>query len=453
MSAHSNIGPSSAERWIACPASVALSEQCPKGKTSIYAAEGTVAHGIAEPLLRGDIDEAELWTRLGETVECDGYEIEITEEMIEGAIFYKQIVDEDEAELVGDYRPSEIHREIEVRVYLRSVSDDLWGTADCLLYRKGHRLIVYDYKFGKGKAVTVEGNPQAALYALGALEKLGCPFDEVRLVIVQPRAPHTDGRVRSWIAPATWLKQFRADAHAAVIETKNPKAKLSAGAWCFWCPAQSICPEIHKETMRQTKADFSAVAPSETEIKAGVMPQLPAVPYLTIEELARALDWEDAIKAWFGAIRQRGQEILETGGEVPGYKLVEGRANRKWADETGAQIVDYFTAQGMVKFPLMTTPEPLSVAKMEKVVGKGKIPPEFIVKPAGALKIAPDSDPRPMSATSAQQDFDPLKVDLSNILPVADLEAAKGGVSRGIRAYIMEDPLALPEPARKAIWP
>ena len=44
---HSLLGPSSAKRWMSCPPSVRLTEKMPD-TTSPWAAEGTLAHDVAE---------------------------------------------------------------------------------------------------------------------------------------------------------------------------------------------------------------------------------------------------------------------------------------------------------------------------------------------------------------------------------------------------------------------
>ena len=56
-SKHAKLPPSSAERWINCPGSVALAEQLPPPGSSPYADEGTLAHAVAELKLRKIIGE------------------------------------------------------------------------------------------------------------------------------------------------------------------------------------------------------------------------------------------------------------------------------------------------------------------------------------------------------------------------------------------------------------
>lgn len=54
---HARCSASAAYRWINCPGSVALSDQCPDPGSSSYADEGTVAHSLAELKLRHVLHE------------------------------------------------------------------------------------------------------------------------------------------------------------------------------------------------------------------------------------------------------------------------------------------------------------------------------------------------------------------------------------------------------------
>src|SRR5882672_9580016 len=105
MNGHSNLGPSSAERWFNCPKSVSLSAALPPQKASQYAAEGTVAHTLAEQYVTGKIDYLDLTDKVGAAVKQDGYEIEITDEMVDGAVEYANIIAVDRAKLEAIRKP------------------------------------------------------------------------------------------------------------------------------------------------------------------------------------------------------------------------------------------------------------------------------------------------------------------------------------------------------------
>lgn len=415
MNGHSSIGPSSAERWVSCPGSVALSAKCVKPKTNRAAAEGTVAHGLAEELVSGKIDDLALMTRKGQVVETDGHEITVDDEMIEAVILYRDVIASDLAAMKKEGRPALICKLTEERVHVRSISEELWGTADFILYQKGNKIKVYDFKYGYG-VVEAKENKQMACYLQGAMETFaGDVFDELEQIIVQPRAPHADGVVRRWIVPQEWLATFLEEARAAVEETARPDAKLKSGDHCKWCPAQSGgCPEIFREAQMQTQADFTVYAPTETEIKAGNLGGLPDIRLMSFEKLALALGWQDAIESFFSSVKDRVREVLESGQSVPGWKLVEGRSNRKYIDEK--KVIERYEPEIGER---LWEKKLLSPAKLEAVVGKKKID-DLVYKPEARKAIARDTDPRPVAALSAQVDFDPMCVGAVPVPPVAD---------------------------------
>jgi Protein of unknown function (DUF2800) len=390
--AHSILGPSSAERWFACPGSINLIGRLPESAfvTSEYAAEGTVAHQLAEQYVSGKLDVLELNDKIGETVMQDNHEIEITEEMIDGVQEYYDVIHKDMSTLT---KPIWIIAKAEVQVHVKSIDSELWGTADFLLYQKGHKLVVYDFKYGKGMVVDPKENPQMAIYAVAAMEtEAGRAFDEVELVIVQPRTRHIDGTVRRWKAGISWFNDFQRRLESYVLATRDPKAPFKTGSWCRFCPAQAVCPAIYGKVQEEAKADFAVVPRADA---------LPEPGTLSIEKLAAALSWEDTINSWYEALKLRALEILNTGGQVPGFKLVEGRSNRKWVDESLTEAkLGPVLGEGLFERKM------ISPAVAEKKVGKGKLETMGLTfKPEGKKAIAPNSDPRPEVITSAKSDF------------------------------------------------
>ncbi len=431
MSSHSTIGPSSAERWINCPASVQLSAQCPRSPSNVYAAEGTVAHGLAEELVTDKVDDLELMARIGKVVVCDGFDIEITDEMVEGVMLYRDTIQDDMERMMKDPRPrAEFHRYAETKVHIKSVDPELWGTADYIQFIKGFSLKVYDFKYGRGVVEAVE-NYQMGMYGLGAMETIaGEAFDEVELVIIQPRAGHVDGLVRRWKAPKEWLAKFKETARAAVKETKDPAARLNPGDHCKWCPAKASCPALYKAAQDAAGADFSVVAETPAQTKG-----LPEVRLMSVEALAKAYSWREAVESWFGAVADAIQEKLACGIVVPGYKLVDGRSNRKWVDEE-AVVAEW---EKLLPEGALFEHKLLSPAKLEKLpgVGKGKID-HLTFKPEAKKAIARDTDPRPVAGNKAQDAFAVVVPEMTSrekmltTVPVEDdLEAELMGAGAG----------------------
>lgn len=399
MSAHSNIGPSGAKRWMNCPGSVTLEKSAPRIPTSKYAAEGTVAHGLAEEYTLGKATYEQLRERIGSIVKCEGHEIEVTDEMVDAAVAYGDAIKADADALRATKGSAAVEILIEKRVCASSVDPDLWGTADCIIYKKGKKLIIRDFKYGKGVSVNVEGNEQASIYAIAVMDTIECwAFDEVELIIDQPRA----GGESRWTTTPAALKELRDELVDKVAQTKDPLAPVMAGDWCRWCRARPVCPAASKAVQAAAQADFDVVPP----VPAGkneaerMMARLPEVRLLPVAQLVKALQWEDAASSFFEAVRAVLNERLTAGEDIPGVKLVEGRSLRQWRseDEVKAEFQPLFGDKVYAPRKL------LSPAQLEKVVGKGKVD-HLTVKPAGKLTVALFDDRRPAVASAAKTDF------------------------------------------------
>lgn len=441
MSGHSTLGPSKAHQWMNCPGSIALCAKAPKQAPNYAAEEGTVAHSLAEKFVTGALDAQGLQDLIGSTVMSNGLEIEIIEEMFDGAVEYKDLIYADHAELVklgSDHIAVRGHAE--VKVHAKSVDERVWGTSDYILFKKGAKLIVYDYKFGQGVIVDPEENEQAALYLLGAMETLaGYVFNELEVVIHQPRGRHEDGPVRRWTVPQGWLKKFHETAKAAAAETLVPGAKVVAGDWCRWCTAKPFCPVVHNAAQESAMVSFSAVAPA----KVTAADKIAEVRLLPIEQLGKMLEWEGAIKALFEAVKDTVKERLSNGLPVPGWKLVDGKeGNRQWTDED-AVVAHFGAALGHDK---MYVKKVISPATLEKIIGKKNAEKQlapFVTRKPGEKAIARDTDPRPAVASSAQDAF-----------KIVGPASSQDGCSIGdddLMAQLGASP-AVPE-KRKPIWP
>jgi len=396
---HSSLGPSSAARWMNCPGSIGLIAACPPSPPSEHAAEGTVAHGLCEELCTGKSDHLKLMGRIGQEVKCDGFDIEITEEMVDAVIEYHDVIREDLKALGRLSGTAPTHSRFEVRLNAPGIDPGLWGTADALVFKRGAKLLVYDFKYGKGVAVEAEENEQLATYAVMAAETVaGWAFDEFEFVIVQPRARHADGSVRRWTASKEWLEVFQQDLRRAIEETRKPGAAVVAGDWCRFCPAKASCPAMLDAVQAQAQLDFSMVPVPQGK---GILTGLPAPGLMSIEKLSAALAWEDAINSWYEALRERAFGMLSNGEAVPGFKLVEGKSNRLWTSED-AVVARFEPLLGRDK--LFET-KLLSPAKLEKIVGKGKVD-DLTFKKEAKKTIAKDSDPRREAVSSAAQDFE-----------------------------------------------
>lgn len=371
--AHSILGASKAKQWIKCPGSIALAEAMPEyDTTTAYAAEGTVAHELAELALREHVDPL---MYVGKRI--DG--IRVTKEM---ALAVGMYVDKVNALAEG----FGVEPQLEVRFSLDRLNPPvpMFGTGDCVIMDAKHNhMHVLDYKHGRGVVVEAEKNPQLMYYALGAVLELEVKPDKITTWIVQPRAEHRDGTVRDYTFTWEELVEFRHMLLDAARRTQEPDAPLAVGDWCRFCPAKALCPAQKEYAVTVAQDMFEVDAP----------PELPAPDMLTEDELTTVLDHANMIEGWFRACRAFVQEKLENGEEHTGYKLVPKRAQRKWKDEAEAQEV--LRELGIEGHDLIVT-STISPAQAEKLLRREgvEVPPHLIVKESSGNTLAPDSDPR-----------------------------------------------------------
>ncbi|MDO4281327.1 MAG: DUF2800 domain-containing protein [Peptococcaceae bacterium] len=377
MAAHALLSASSAARWLHCPPSVRLTEKLPD-TASRYAAEGTLAHAMAEDMLRAFI-AGKRW-RLTKRFKNDPL---FYEGMAEDVRPYVDYV-EDAFAAAGKGAALDV----EARLDFSEVVPQGFGTGDAVITAPG-RLEIVDLKFGKGVVVDAEDNPQIMLYGLGALLAYDFIYDigEIRMTIVQPRLDH----VSSFAMSADALRRWSED-------VVRPRAKLAyagegeraAGDWCRWCKIKASC-RVRAQAML-------AVADKRTRAQ------------LTDTELSEILAQREAIKNWLTDVEGGVMDRLLRGESLAGWKLVEGRSNRKVCDADG--LAEALTARYSAD-EIYKPRELKTITALEKLHGKKAFAEDFaayIEKPPGKPTIAPESDKRPAIGTPETQfEFEDLQ--------------------------------------------
>ena len=359
-------------RWAECPGSVALSATVPPQESSAYAEEGTEAHELAAKWL----------TSNGKTPECDD------DEMLDNVRVYVDYV----FGLMG----SKCKLFVEHGFDLSDVYPGAYGTNDAAVYDGVNKILhVIDLKYGAGIYVSARNNPQLRYYALGALlelQKEGHEVETVVMTIVQPRCTTIEGAARSETIDAVDLMEFAADLVMYAKRTAEPNAPLKAGDHCRFCPAIIKCPEVQNVKQLVAKSEFAKTTPAE-----GSVPP---------DALAKALKAIPILEALVKRIDAYAYQEARAGRSVPGYKLVEKRANRKWINETEVSLF-----LGGLKVGDDDIFEPRKVrtpAQMEK-----KLPShysmleKFVTKESSGLVLVPIEDKRPAFKPDAKKEFAP----------------------------------------------
>lgn len=389
---HASLGASGAYRWMACPGSPRMEAGRP-GSSSTYAREGTAAHDLAERALAHKKDP-EFW--LGEVINVpykeDGEEkvdrIVVTEEMCEAVQVYVAHV---RALAVDDHR--ELHLEQRVSLERLGPPEPMYGTADAIIWDAEERhLFVDDYKHGKGVVVEVEGNPQPLYYALGAVLKIGKKPKKITMQIIQPRAFHPDGPIRSHTISYEELIEFKNELMDAADATTAEDAPLVVGDHCKFCKALAVCPAQRDHAVQTAQSEFMEFSPPDPE-------------ELTLEELALVLERQKQIEDWLSAVNAYAVNRLDRGLDVPGHKLVPKRARRYWVDED--KLLEWLERKRIPKYKYERR-KLKSPAQLEKLCKSEGIPfpDELVEKKSSGPKLAPADDPRPALTPSAVDDFE-----------------------------------------------
>jgi hypothetical protein len=410
-SQHARLGASNAHRWMNCTGAPRMAEGMPEIEEE-YMIEGRAAHAYAEQMLRGEplLDHVTVDTEDGKR------EFPVDDEMREGVALFVDTVRKARQELGGN---SEML--IEQRVNLSLIGlPEMFGTADVILHglvdAPARRVLqVYDLKYGRGVVVEVKNNVQLLYYVLGAvlmvanralmagalnverdedmLSEALSLFDEILITIVQPRAPHIDGPVRTAWVTREEIKDFAKLLILKAVAAGTSDAPLTPGSWCRFCPAQGTCPALKRQASLVAQMDFAAV-PMDTP---------PDPEHLSLAVVADVLQQVPILEAWIAAMYRRVTVELEAGRQVPGWKLVPKRAVRKWADE--AETMQWLEQSGI---PAKEAFEPWTLkspAGIEKIIGKNIIPDALITKESSGTNLVPDSDPRPAAAVGPAEEF------------------------------------------------
>ena len=361
--AHALLSASSAARWLACPPSAVAAEAYPQQDTD-YTREGTLAHEVAEYMARTDpAVHFDLDAYLGEHHGCD-------QEMIDCASAYRDYIQE-------QIKSVDIIVLLEQRVDFSPWVPDGFGTADCILIQ-GDTMDIIDYKYGKGVAVSAEDNPQMKLYGLGALNDYGFAYDikTIRLHIFQPRMNNISV---DEIAAADLLTWAEKTVKPVAAKAAKGKGNYNPGEHCRFCPHAGRCRSLTKICTEYVETHG---------IKAGIETLAPW-------EVAEVLRMEPLVSLWLKRVKDQALATLLNGGDVPGYKVVAGRSSRAWKDEL--QTAEALKAAGY-NTEEYTKTELLSVAAMEKAIGKKKVAELLdgqIETKTGAPTVAPETDKRP----------------------------------------------------------
>lgn len=383
MNGHALLSPSAAHRWMHCTRSARFEVNFPD-RNSPAAAEGTLAHAMGELKLRrsviGSLSSTAYNTELAALKSDPLYAPEMNRYTDDYVVYVEEVM--------MSY-PAKPYIAVEQNLDMTHWVPDGFGTGDCVIVGNGV-LDIIDFKYGqspKGK-VDAHDNPQIRLYALGSLARYGMifPVETVRMTIFQPRLDNISSETISRAALESWGE------HCKILAAKAyaGEGDFSPGDWCRFCKGKGACKAYADQQL----------ALSGIQIPAGAM---------TPEQIAQALEKGQNLAAWLSGVQEYALSFVLDGGHIPGWKAVEGRSIRKFADADKA--IDTLLAAGYEK-ALLYDLKPKTLSQLESLVGKkdfAAILGPQIIKPKGAPALVPASDKRePYVELDAKDVFKPI---------------------------------------------
>jgi hypothetical protein len=370
-----------------CTPSAKLEEEYGEKKSSVYAAEGTLAHELSELYLLKDalnvLTESDFEAKLEVIMANELF----SEEMLEVLPIYTDYCLEQlaQARAVNPLASLLVEQKIDLTAYV----PESFGTADCVIIND-KVMEVIDLKYGKGLPVHAEENKQLMLYGLGALLKYDTMYDieEVRVTIVQPRLDN----ISSWVISVSDLLDWAENELRPRAELAfNGEGELCAGAWCQFYAVKNRCRKLYEQQIEIAQHEFAE-------------PEL-----LTDDEIADIVLRVPKLVEWANSIAEYAQHKSVSEGKVwPGLKLVEGISRRKWCDEDNAGAIITERCPELSDDQLYNV-KLKPITAIEKLVGKKRfeeVLSDQVVKPQGKPTLVPLSDKRPaLGVEDAVNDF------------------------------------------------
>ena len=368
MARHAFLSASASYRWINCPPSAKLCEGMPD-ETSTYAQEGTDCHELCAYLVEKAMGS--------DAEDPTGHLSYYSAEMQSCAEEYCSYVMEQYEKARGYCKDPVMF--IEQRLDFSRWVEEGFGTGDCVIIAD-EVLHIIDYKHGLGVLVGSEGNTQMMCYALGALDAFDDIYDikRIEMTIFQPRRDNVSTWSLSRKDLLDWADMVLAPTARMAYEGKG---EFKAGDHCQFCKAKSVCRKRAEHNLELARYDFA-------------MPDT-----LSEMEIAAILPRIDQLISWGNDLKDYALSQAQSGTHYEGFKVVEGRSNRKYTDEDA--VARTVTEAGYDPYEKKI----LGITAMSSLLGKKRFEEllgSLIYKPPGKPALVPETDPRPAMDTAAE---------------------------------------------------
>ena len=370
MPKHALLSASSSKQWLNCPPSAKLCAEL-EDQASPYAKQGTDAHELCE---------YKVLTAMGF----------IAEDPRENLAYYdaemENCTDEYRNYVLEQYETSKEHCPDPIVLVEQRLDFSRWvpegfGTGDCIIVADDI-LHIIDFKYGLGVLVDATNNPQMMCYALGALDIYDGIYDikSVKMTIFQPRRDNVSTFEMNKDELLNWADTVLAPTASLAYAGEGD---FKAGDHCTFCKIKATCRKRAEYNLALAKYDFEMPATLEDTEIAAILPQV------------------DELVSWVNDIKEYALQQALSGKSYAGFKVVEGRANRKYVDE-GA-VASTVTEAGFDPYEKKL----LGITAMTSLLGKAKFNEllgGLVEKPQGKPTLVPESDKRP-ALNTAKEDF------------------------------------------------
>jgi hypothetical protein len=372
MGDHALLSASAAHRWLHCPPSARLEEKLPESRSD-YAEEGSLAHEIAELKLRKYCIEPmgprTFNARIKKLKENPFFQ----EEMLKHTDTYLDYV---AGVLHGFSSPPYVAAE--KRIDYSAYAPEGFGTGDCIIIG-GNILHVIDFKYGKGIKIPAKDNPQMRLYALGAYTEFSFlyPIETVKMTIVQPRIEGVSVTSVSEDSMSieellSWGESIKSIAQKAF----NDEGEFDPGEHCRFCRAKSLCRSRADRYL--SLEEFNNMKPS----------------LISNEEIGLILERAKELAVWVKSLEDYALCECLQGNDIPGWKVVEGRATRQFINQDEAFKI--LVSNG-IEETILYERKPLTLTETEKLIGRDKFKElltPYVNISQGKPTLAPMNDKR-----------------------------------------------------------
>lgn len=357
------------------------------------AAEGTVAHDVADQWARSGVRPDHL---IGTVVEENGFEIEITEEMLAYVEDYLKWCEDTGYDGLTHYSEERVDTSILMPI------PNQGGTADHFACGPG-TMVLTDLKYGKGVPVFcaekpddcrtvvlhddgtfwINGNSQVLLYAAGVFIRYDhlYHFEKIVIRICQPRLGYF-GVWETTRAELLRFMQFVMDRAPLAMDANAPRTP--GPKQCQFCRVRKNCAALYAYTAEMladvftdlTATDGTYTAEQMAAVTEIISDPLEVDPFpkvcnprdIPIHALEKILPMRRIVEGWFEDIANYLTEAAVVDEKVLRvYKVVEGRTNRQFIDE--GKAAKELLSKGLTKDDLYKTVM-ISPAQAEEALHK-----------------------------------------------------------------------------------